>query len=93
MAFPSREFGSQEYDSDDKIQQFAAGKGSPGVLMKLGNVLGDDAPEAWKYMKAESGAPDPAWNLNGKFLVSKTGKCKVTKSNARQRSSYQSIIR
>lgn len=73
MAFPSREFGSQEYDSDEKIQKFAAAKEFPGVLMKLGNVLGDDAPEVWKYMKSESGASDPTWNFNGKFLVSKTG--------------------
>jgi len=80
MAFPSREFGSQEYDNDEKIQKFAAGKGFPGVLAKLGNVLGDEAPEVWKHMKEESGASDPTWNFNGKFLVSKTGVVSVPKN-------------
>jgi glutathione peroxidase-family protein len=46
--------------------------------MKIGNVKGKNAPDVWKYMKAESGAKDPTWNFNGKFLVSKTGI--VTKS-------------
>ena len=74
MAFPSREFGNQEYASDEKILEFAKKKNFPGILMKLGKVLGDDAPEVWKFMKEESGASDPTWNFNGKFLVSKTGK-------------------
>lgn len=80
MAFPSREFGSQEFDSDERIQEFAAGKGFPGVLMKLGNVLGNDAPEIWKHMKQASGASDPTWNFNGKFLVSKSGEVSVPKN-------------
>ena len=77
MAFPSREFGSQEYPTDEQVQEFAAKKEFPGVLMKLGNVLGDDAPDVWKHMKAETGAPDPTWNFNGKFLVSKAGAVSV----------------
>ena len=80
MAFPSREFGSQEFDSDEKIREFAEGKGFPGLLMKLGKVRGDDAPEVWKHMKEASGASDPTWNFNGKFLVSKDGKVSVPDS-------------
>jgi len=41
--------------------------------MKLGNVLGDRCPEIWKFLKQQSGAPDPNWNFQGKFLVSKNG--------------------
>lgn len=41
--------------------------------MKLGNVLGDDCPEIWEFLKKQSGAPDPHWNFQGKFLVSKKG--------------------
>ncbi len=80
MAFPSLEFGSQEYSKDEQIAKFAAGKGFPGVLMKLGNVCGNDAPEVWRFMKDVSGAPDPTWNFNGKFLVSKSGEVSVPRN-------------
>jgi glutathione peroxidase-family protein len=49
--------------------------------MKLGNILGDKAPDVWKFFKAETGAKDPTWNFNGKFLVSKTGVVSVPKGN------------
>jgi glutathione peroxidase-family protein len=73
LAFPSKEFGSQEYSTDEEIQAFAESKNFPGVLMKLGKVKGDGAQEVWKFMKQESGAKDPNWNFRGKFLVSKSG--------------------
>ena len=79
MAFPSREFFTQEYDNDAAISDFAKTKNFPGILMKLGNVLGDKAPEVWKFFKAETGAPDPTWNFKGKFLVSKNGSVSVPK--------------
>jgi len=80
MAFPTREFGQQEFDSDAQIHEFANGKGFPGVLMKLGKVKGPSAPEIWKFMKEETGASDPTWNFNGKFLVSKSGKVSVPRN-------------
>mmetsp|Transcript_21554 Transcript_21554/g.26456 ORF Transcript_21554/g.26456 Transcript_21554/m.26456 type:complete len:96 (+) Transcript_21554:1320-1607(+) len=80
MTFPSREFGAQEFDSDDKIAEFARSKNFPGILMKLGKVTGPNASEIWKQMKAESGASDPTWNFNGKFLVSKSGKVSVPRN-------------
>ena len=40
MAFPSTEFGAQEYETDEEIKAFADQKNFPGVLMKLGNLLG-----------------------------------------------------
>jgi len=73
MAFPSGEFGSQELATDELIQQFAASKGFPGFLMKLGSVTGNSAPEVWRYMRDQSGESDPGWNFDSKFLVSKTG--------------------
>jgi glutathione peroxidase-family protein len=73
MAFPSREFGSQECKTDPEIQAFAKAKNFPGILMKLGKVLGDEAPDVWKSFKQQTGAKDPTWNFNGKFLVSKSG--------------------
>ena len=73
MAFPTREFGSQEYKTDEEIAAFAASKNFPGVLMKLGKILGNDAPDVWKFFKEQTGAKDPNWNFRGKFLVSKSG--------------------
>jgi glutathione peroxidase-family protein len=73
MAFPSKEFGNQEYSTDEEIQAFAESKNFPGILMKLGKIKGNAAPEVWKFMKTSTGAEDPTWNFRGKFLVSKTG--------------------
>lgn len=81
MAFPSREFGAQEFQTDEEIQAFAKSKNFPGILMKLGNILGDDAPAVWKYFKEETGAADPGWNFRGKFLVSKSGVVSVPEGN------------
>ena len=75
------EFGAQEYKSDEEVQKFAEGKNFPGTLMKLGKVLGDKAPDVWKFFKTETGAADPGWNFQGKFLVSKTGVVSVPKGD------------
>lgn len=48
-----------------------------GVLMKLGSVVGDGAPEVWKLMRDASGSGDPAWNFDSKYLVSKSGAVSV----------------
>lgn len=78
LGFPSLEFGSQEYAEDAKIAEFASSMNFPGILMKVGKVKGDAAPEVWKLMKTETGAKDPTWNFRGKFLVSKTGVVSTT---------------
>lgn len=78
MGFPSREFGGQEFKTDGEVADFAKSKNFPGVLMKLGNIKGDDAPDVWKFFKEETGASDPTWNFKGKFLVSKSGVVSTT---------------
>jgi len=77
LGFPTREYGWQEFDNDDAIAEFAAKKNFPGILMKLGKIKGDTAPEVWKFFKDETGAGDPIWNFKGKFLVGKTGEVSV----------------
>jgi len=77
LAFPSREFGWQEFEKDEDIQKFAESKKFPGILMKLGKIKGDEAPEVWRFFKEETGASDPLWNFRGKFLVSKNGEVSV----------------
>ncbi|KAG7346062.1 glutathione S-transferase domain containing protein [Nitzschia inconspicua] len=73
LGFPSREFGGQEFKTDEEIAEFAARKNFPGILMKLGRVTGPGASEIWKFFRKATNAKDPAWNFDGKFLVSKTG--------------------
>lgn len=77
FGFPSREYGWQEYETDEEIAEFAATKNFQGILMKLGKIKGDTAPEVWKFFKNETGAGDPMWNFKGKFLVSKSGEVSV----------------
>ena len=45
IIFDKTEIGRQEYKTDAEIRQFAEKQDFPGTLMKLGNILGDDAPE------------------------------------------------
>ena len=79
LAFPSREYGGQEFASDKQIADFARGKNFPpnGVLMKLGSVKGAAASELWKYMRDAAGRGDPRWNFSDQYLVSKEGKVNV----------------
>jgi glutathione peroxidase len=74
LAFPTREFGAQEFQKDEQIQNFANQKEFPGVLLQLGKVKGSEASEVWQYFKMQTGAADPGWNFSGKFLVDKEGK-------------------
>jgi glutathione peroxidase len=77
FGFPSQEYGWQEFDNNDAIAEFAKSKNFPGIMMQLGKIKGETAPEVWKFFKDETGAPDPTWNFKGKFLVSKTGDVSV----------------
>ena len=45
LAFPTREFSGQEFNSNAEIQAFGANKNFLGTVMALGKVLGDKAPE------------------------------------------------
>jgi glutathione peroxidase-family protein len=73
LGFPSREFGGQEFQTDEEIAEFAASKNFPGILMKLGRVTGPGASELWKFFKRATHSRDPVWNFDGKFLVSRKG--------------------
>lgn len=78
MGFPTLEFGAQEYKTDAEVAEFAKKKNFPGILMKVGKIKGDTAPEVWKFFKQETGAKDPTWNFKGKFIVSKSGEVSTT---------------
>jgi len=82
LAFPSQEFGGQEFGTDAEIAAFAASKNFPsnGYLMKLGSVKGDPAPEIWKHMRDATASSDPGWNFDSAYVVSKFGKVSVPKN-------------
>jgi len=85
LAFPSREFGGQEFKEDEKIRDFAASKNFPkndvGVLLKRGSVKGKEASELWKHMRDEVGGGDPTWNFGSIYLVDKSGKVSTPKGD------------
>jgi glutathione peroxidase len=74
LGFPSREFGAQEFQTDEEIKAFAMSKNFPGILMKLGHVTGPGASEIWKFFMKATQRREPVWNFDGKFLVSKSGR-------------------
>lgn len=81
LGFPTREFAWQEYKSDEAIAKFAAKKNFPGIMMSLSKLKGNKAPELWRYLKEETGAKNPKWNFQGKFLISKTGHVMVSNAD------------
>ena len=85
LAFPSREYAFEEFETDAKIRDFAQSRGFPtdgvGVLMALGSVKGGGAPEVWKFMRDWTGMGDPRWNFSCKFLVNREGRVSVPQGN------------
>lgn len=78
LLYPSGEFGNQELQTNAEVKEFIGQYGLVGkpnvIIMSKGLVLGPNARDSWKFMKAACSAPDPTWNFGAVFLVSKTGK-------------------
>jgi glutathione peroxidase-family protein len=81
LAYPSQQFGAQEYKTDEEVLSFATAKGFEGTVMSTGDVKGDSARESWRFFYQETDAQEPTWNFKGKFLVSKDGKVSVPGSD------------
>ena len=85
LAFPSKEYANEEFDTNEEIRAFAASRNFPfgrgGYLMALGSVRGDSAPSLWKYLRDATGSSDPAWNFDSVYLVSKTGAVSLPTNN------------
>ena len=84
LAFPSQEFGNQEFGTNQEISSFARKKNFPfesvGVLLTLGSVKGTTASTIWKYMRdnnVSNNSKDPSWNFSTSYLVSKSGKVSI----------------
>ncbi|TFK27748.1 glutathione peroxidase-like protein [Coprinopsis marcescibilis] len=77
LGFPCNQFGGQEPENDDGIQQFCElNHGVTFPLMKKSDVNGDSTNEVYKWLKAEKsgllGLTRIKWNFE-KFLIDKEG--------------------
>lgn len=77
LLFPSGNFGGQEYRSDAEIKDFVAKQcladSSNVHVLTKGDVVGPKAQPAWKLFKEVTQAPEPNWNFEGKYVITKTG--------------------
>jgi len=80
LAFPSREFGAQEYECDNDIQNFAKKQGFPGILMSLTEVLPNAPNQCATYRFLHDNIPDFKinWNFGGKFIIGPGGTPRAT---------------
>ncbi|XP_061169108.1 glutathione peroxidase 7-like [Saccostrea echinata] len=71
LAFPCNQFGKQEPGSYKEILSFAKKnyKVNFPIFSKI-NVMGEDVPDAWKYLIENS--EEPTWNF-WKYLVDEKG--------------------
>ncbi|WP_246163314.1 glutathione peroxidase [Sphingobacterium humi] len=77
IGFPSDNFGGQEFDANDKIQEFCEQNfGVTFMLSEKVNVKGDKINPLFKYLTTAENADftgDIKWNFE-KFLINKDGK-------------------
>lgn len=78
LGFPCNQFGNQDPDSDEKIQNFCSLKYKVDFpVLKKTEVNGDSAEPVWEWMKGEKpgvmGLKRVKWNFE-KFLIGRDGK-------------------
>lgn len=82
VLFPCLQFGGQEFDDPQKVLNFAnQDKSFQGTVMSIGDVVGENARDSWKFFYEQTNAEPPGWNFKGKFLVDRTGKVKPVEGN------------
>ncbi len=74
LAFPCNQFGAQEPDSNEAVNEFAIQTyGVDFTMMEKVNVNGPSASIVYKYLKAEAGPATIGWNFATYFVVSPDG--------------------
>ena len=77
QAYPSSEFGGQEFNENEKIAEFVKARGFTGpnaMLMDKVKVNGGNSSPVFKFLKNRVGQVLPIkWNFDGKYLVRKDG--------------------
>ena len=78
LAFPSLQFGAQEFDDHGKIKSFAennyAFQGEGYNLMSLSDVNGENANDIYRWLKLKTSNAPIKWNFSTVFLVDPSGK-------------------
>lgn len=77
LLFPCGQFGGQELRTDADIKGFVDSQGlgdkaNVHVLAKS-DVMGDKINPVWKFMRDATGARDPGWNFDRRFVITKAG--------------------
>ena len=87
QAYPSSEFGGQEFAKNEDIAAFVSARGFVGdnaMLMDKVKVNGSSSSPVFKFLKNRVGQVLPIkWNFDGKYLVHKDGMT-VTRYTATQ---------
>lgn len=77
QAYPSSEFGGQEFAKNEDIAAFVSARGFTGanaMLMDKVKVNGSNSSPVFKFLKNRVGQVLPIkWNFDGKYLVRKDG--------------------
>lgn len=74
LAFPCNQFGGQEPDSNEEIQQFVdSNYGVKFTMMDKVDVNGPNASMVFKYLKSQASIGNIAWNFATYFVVDKAG--------------------
>jgi glutathione peroxidase len=72
LAFPSDNFGQQEYASNEEIKNFCEREyNTTFPIFERSDVVGDNANSFYKMLKEITGE-EPAWNFH-KYLINKNG--------------------
>jgi glutathione peroxidase len=78
IAFPSLQFGAQEFDNHAEIKKFAetnfAFHKDGFNMMSLSDVNGDNTNEVYQWLKSKTNDKPIQWNFSTVFLVDPNGK-------------------
>lgn len=82
MAFPSPDFGDQEFKDPVKVVEFAEKNGPPGLVVFMpDHVKNEPVRETYEWLAEELGTAFTStlvWNFKGKFIVDYAGNPHVT---------------
>ena len=77
IAFPSLQFGAQEFDNHAEIKKFAetnfAFHKDGFNMMSLSDVNGDNTNEVYQWLKSKTNDKPIQWNFSTVFLVDPNG--------------------
>lgn len=82
MAFPSPDFGDQEFKDPARVVEFARKNGPPNLIVFMPDHVKDEpVRETYDWLALELGSfftSTLTWNFKGKFIIDKSGIGHVT---------------